>query len=53
MAKEPITRKSVTLPNKLWAALSEYRFTNRIGSEAAALRRLLEAALVPKSGNKK
>jgi hypothetical protein len=38
-------RKSFTLPLRLWQAVEDYRFTQRIGSEAEALRRLLEDAL--------
>ena len=42
---EPVTRKSVTLPNNMWAEVAEFRFSERIGSEAEALRRLVLAGL--------
>lgn len=42
---EPVTRKSVTLPNSMWAEVAEFRFSERIGSEAEALRRLVLAGL--------
>lgn len=42
---EPATRKSVTLPNSMWAEVAEFRFSERIGSEAEALRRLVQAGL--------
>lgn len=42
---EPVTRKSVTLPNSMWAEVAEFRFSERIGSEAEALRRLVQAGL--------
>ena len=44
-ASEPTTRKSVTLPDRLWAEISEFRHRNRIASEAEAVRRLLQAGL--------
>lgn len=44
-APEPVTRKSVTLPDSLWAEVSEFRFSERIGSEAEAVRRLIQAGL--------
>ena len=39
------TRKSVTLPNDLWRAVADYRFSRRVPSEAEAVRRLIEAGL--------
>ncbi len=42
---EPVTRKSVTLPDSLWAEVAEFRFSERIGSEAEAVRRLIQAGL--------
>jgi Arc/MetJ-type ribon-helix-helix transcriptional regulator len=44
---EPVTRKSVTLPNSLWAAISEARkdFGGHIPSEAEVIRILLREAL--------
>lgn len=44
-APEPGTRKSVTLPNSMWVEVAEFRFLERIGSEAEALRRLVLAGL--------
>ena len=44
-APETATRKSVTLPNSMWAEVAEFRFSERIGSEAEALRRLVQAGL--------
>ncbi len=35
------SRKSITLPDTLWAAITEFRFEQRIGTEAEAVRRLL------------
>ena len=42
---ETTTRKSITLPDSLWREIADYRFAERIGSEAEAVRRLLVAAL--------
>ena len=42
---EPTLRKNVTLPVTMWQEIADYRFTERIGSEAEAVRRLLVAAL--------
>ena len=42
---KPATRKSVTLPDSMWAEVAEFRFSERIGSEAEALRRLVQAGL--------
>jgi hypothetical protein len=41
----PTSRKSITLPDDLWKAVAEYRFENRIASEAEAVRGLLSLAL--------
>lgn len=46
---DPPIRKSVSLPTSLWAAISEYRFTERIDSEAETVRRLLRAGLEPQA----
>ena len=43
--RREVTRKSVTLPKPLWDRIAEWRFANRIGSEAEAFRRLIELAL--------
>ena len=47
MGREPmgITRKSVSLHDSMWAEIREYRFANRITTEAETIRRLLEIAL--------
>jgi hypothetical protein len=37
----PSTRKSVTLPDDLWKEIADFRFAERIGTEAEALRRLI------------
>jgi hypothetical protein len=42
---EPNTRKSIVLPNSMWAEIADFRFAERIGSEAEAVRRLLVEAL--------
>ena len=42
---EPVARKTVALPRSVWDEVSEYRFTERIGTEAEALRRLLLVGL--------
>jgi hypothetical protein len=42
---ESSSRKSVTLPDRLWAEIAEYRFSDRIGSEGEAVRRLIQAGL--------
>ena len=42
---EPASRKSVTLPESMWAAIGEYRFYNRIPTEAEAIRQLIQRGL--------
>lgn len=42
---EPVTRKSVTLPNSMWEEVAAFRVAERIGSEAEAVRQLVQAAL--------
>ena len=42
---DQMTRKSVTLPVRLWEEIATYRHANRINTEAEAIRRLLLAAL--------
>lgn len=42
---ETTTRKLVSLPRELAQAISDYRFTNRIKTEAEAIRRLIERGL--------
>jgi hypothetical protein len=43
---DPLIRKSITLPERLWAAVADFRFSHRLGSEAEAVRQLLKAGLV-------
>jgi hypothetical protein len=43
--REPMTRKTLSLPDSLWAAIDRYRANNLIGSEVEAVRRLLLDAL--------
>jgi hypothetical protein len=45
MKKDPQFGKTIRLPAATWAAIAEYRFTQRIGSEAEAIRQLLDAGL--------
>ena len=33
---DPLIRKSITLPERLWAAVADFRFSRRLGSEAEA-----------------
>ena len=42
---DPPLRKTVTLPRGMWSAIADFRFTERIGTETEAVRRLLLAAL--------
>jgi hypothetical protein len=42
---EPTARKSVTLPDSMWNAIREYRFYNRISTEAEAIRQLIQRGL--------
>lgn len=42
---EPIARKSVSLPVSLWEEVADFRFTERIGTEAEVLRRLIQSGL--------
>jgi hypothetical protein len=42
---EPVTRKTVSLPDSMWEEIANFRFEQRIGSEAEAVRRLLLAGL--------
>jgi hypothetical protein len=39
------TRKMVTLPAELARAIEDYRFTNRMKTEAEAIRQLIELGL--------
>ncbi len=43
--KQMDTRKIVSLPAALARAIEDYRFEERIGTEAEAIRRLIEAGL--------
>lgn len=40
-----MTRKLISLPNDMLETISDFRFRERIGSEAEAIRRLIEAGL--------
>jgi hypothetical protein len=42
---EATARKSVTLPESMWNAIGEYRFYNRIPTEAEAIRQLIQKGL--------
>ena len=42
---EPASRKSVTLSENMWKAIGEYRFYNRIPTEAEAIRQLIQKGL--------
>jgi hypothetical protein len=44
-APETLIRKSISLPERLWAEVWDFRFSWRFGSEAEAVRRLLQAGL--------
>jgi Arc/MetJ-type ribon-helix-helix transcriptional regulator len=39
------TRKSVTLPDSMWREIGDFRYENRIGTQAEAIRRLLHEGL--------
>ena len=39
------SRKSVTLPESMWNEIGEYRFYNRIPTEAEAIRQLIQRGL--------
>ncbi len=43
-ARKSIT-KSISLPVEMWAGISDYRYANRIPTEAEAIRRLLDEVL--------
>lgn len=42
---EPVTRKTVSLPDSMWAEITTFRHGQRIGTEAEALRRLIQGGL--------
>ena len=42
---DPPKRKSVTLPESLWQEVMDFRHGERIGTEAEAIRRLIQAGL--------
>jgi hypothetical protein len=44
-SKETEIRKVITLLPELWAEVADYRFGNRLPSEAEAVRQLLRAGL--------
>lgn len=39
------TRKSITLPETMWEAITAFRFDRRIATEAEAVRQLIQAGL--------
>ena len=47
---EATSRKIITAPDRLWAAVDEYRFRERIRTEAEAIRRLLQLGLDAAAG---
>ena len=44
-SQEPISRKTVTLPDSLWERVGQYRFFRQIPTEAEAVRQLLQAGV--------
>jgi metal-responsive CopG/Arc/MetJ family transcriptional regulator len=36
------TRKTISLPDEVWQAIEDFRFAKRIGSEAEAVRRIIQ-----------
>lgn len=42
---ETTVRKLISLPRELMARIEDYRFSQRVKSEAEAMRRLIEAGL--------
>jgi hypothetical protein len=42
---EPLARKTISIPVSLWEEVMEYRHNERIGTEAEALRRLIQSGL--------
>lgn len=47
---ETTVRKLVSLPREMVQAIEDYRFANRIKTEAEAIRRLIEAGLRAEQG---
>ena len=45
MENDPPVRKTVALPASMWQEIADFRFSERIGTEAEALRRLIQAGL--------
>jgi hypothetical protein len=43
--EDPPIRKSMSLPKSMWDDIAEFRFAQRIGTEAEAIRRLIQSAL--------
>ena len=50
---EPVIRKTIGLSESFWAAIAEYRFENRINTEAEAVRALLWRGLAAGQGKAK
>lgn len=44
-AEDPQIRKSVTMPESMWAAAERFRLRERLGSETEAVRQLILTAL--------
>ena len=45
MEHDPIIRKTIALPARMWSEIADFRFSERIATEAEAMRRLLQMAL--------
>jgi metal-responsive CopG/Arc/MetJ family transcriptional regulator len=44
-APEPVTRKSVSLPDDIWEEITSWRLARRISTEAEAIRQIILAGL--------
>ena len=51
-APEPVTRKSIGLPDAMWQAIADFRFSERIPSETKAVCQLVQAGLDAKAKEK-
>jgi len=43
--RDPLSRKTIALPESAWREIAAYRAANRIITDAEAVRRLIEIAL--------
>jgi hypothetical protein len=43
--KDPVIRKTVSLPASAWSQVEDFQFSNRIKRETEAIRRLIELGL--------